>query len=58
MKLRLIIEIDAVPRNANVLASVIGDYADEQFAVMTIENGRPAALQSWIVRPKKDGTFA
>ena len=58
-KLRLIIEIDATrPRDANAVADVISDYADEQFEVYTMEHGRPMGLRSWIIKPRRDGTFA
>ncbi len=57
-RLRLIIEIDAMrPRDANAVANVISDYADEQFEVYTMEHGRPMGLRSWIVKPNKGGTF-
>ena len=57
-KLRLIIEIDAMrPRDANAIASVISDYADEQFEVYTMEHGRPMGLRSWVQKPTKNGDF-
>lgn len=58
MKLRLVIEIDAVrPKDARDLAGVIGDYADEQFEVITTDRGRPMSLRSWHERQDSKGKF-
>ena len=58
MKLRLIVEIDAShPKDANYLAGVISDYADDQFEVVSMDRGRSMRLRSWIIKPDKEGFF-
>lgn len=58
MRMRLIIEIDATrPKDANDLANVVIDYADEQFEVLTTERGRAMSMNSWIIKPGPDGRY-
>lgn len=57
-KIRLIIEIHAQTRHAaQRLASVVSDYADNQFEAASMDGKLVQMLRSWTVKPNAHGVF-
>ena len=57
MSVRLIIEVNGLPKDERKFTNAIIEMADSKFEDMTMDGAQMSFMRSWIVKPSRDGKF-